>query len=148
MSKTLWYFNHNIVEINYLKLIFFKQQNHILHNIISQHWQWNHETTINHYLGPIFFTQNTNVDWIYIFFFLIEIITNCVWQNFAQVTADVLFVACAKFGAIRSMALCKNALTPLLTHWSYCSVALSHLNEMAQFWMISIVKTELWGKEC
>ena len=25
-----------------------------------------------------------------------------------------------------SMALCKTAVTPLLTHWSYCSLALSH----------------------
>ena len=25
-----------------------------------------------------------------------------------------------------SMTLCKTAVTPLLTHWSYCSFALSH----------------------
>ena len=25
-----------------------------------------------------------------------------------------------------SMALCKTAVTPVLTHWSYCSLALSH----------------------
>ena len=27
-----------------------------------------------------------------------------------------------------SLAQCKTALIPLLTHWSYCSLALSHLN--------------------
>ena len=27
---------------------------------------------------------------------------------------------------VRSMAKCKTAVTPLLTHWSYCSLALSH----------------------
>ena len=30
------------------------------------------------------------------------------------------------FGCFKSMAQCKTAVTPLLTHWSYCSLALSH----------------------
>ena len=31
-----------------------------------------------------------------------------------------------KFGNCILMALCKTAVTPLLLHWSYCSLALSH----------------------
>ena len=33
-------------------------------------------------------------------------------------------------GKITSMASCKTAVTPLLTHWSYCNLALSHRHDI------------------
>ena len=34
-------------------------------------------------------------------------------------------------GQITSMASCKTAVTPLLTHWSYCNLALSHRHDIS-----------------
>ena len=36
----------------------------------------------------------------------------------------------------KSMASCKTAVTPLLTHWSYCSLALSHRNHAVSAWKV------------
>ena len=37
-----------------------------------------------------------------------------------------LSASCTDFSDTISMAQCKTAVTPLLTHWSYCSLQLSH----------------------
>ena len=41
-----------------------------------------------------------------------------------------------------SMAQCKTAVTPLLMHWSYCSLALSHHYDDLVYWCIY---TQPWG---
>ena len=41
---------------------------------------------------------------------------------------------------IISMAKCKTAVTPLLTHWSYCSLALSHQSE----WRMNQIYEAMW----
>ena len=40
--------------------------------------------------------------------------------------------------SIRSMGYCKIAVTPLLTHWSYCSLALNHRYDLATLFTTGI----------
>ena len=57
------------------------------------------------------------ITYIHLIFKIIKS-TFTIWTSYSCLTAVET--------AMLSMAYCKTAVTPLLTHWSYCSLALSH----------------------
>ena len=54
------------------------------------------------------------------------------WNKFD----DYMFKIIVDFVGDKSMALCKTTVTPLLMHWSYCSLALSQQDEsnLSLYW--------------
>ena len=60
---------------------------------------------------------------------LIKNLRKCVWRGF------------------NSMGYCKKDITPLLTHWSYVFLALTHWIESVP-WLVWVVAWHLTGTEC
>ena len=50
----------------------------------------------------------------------------------------------SKYLKFISMALCKTAATPLLTHWSYCSLALSHRYDLIGYLIRKARSFTIW----